>query len=58
MTKLGTLYLVPNTLGEVVSDLSVRSGFPSVVLSPINFEALYAQQKQQQAQDEAAKTTH
>ena len=43
---------------EVVSDLSVRSGFPSVVLSPINFEALYAQQKQQQAQDEAAKTTH
>jgi preprotein translocase subunit SecB len=43
---------------EVVSDLSVRAGFPSVVLSPINFEALYAQQKQQQAQAEADKTTH
>ena len=43
---------------EVVSDLSVRAGFPPVVLSPINFEALYAQQKQQQAQDEASKTTH
>ena len=43
---------------EVASDLSVRAGFPPVVLSPINFEALYAQQKQQQAQDEAAKTTH
>jgi preprotein translocase subunit SecB len=43
---------------EVVSDASVRAGFPPVVLSPINFEALYAQQKQQQAQDEAAKTTH
>ena len=43
---------------EVVSDLSVRAGFPPVVLSPINFGALYAQQKQQQAQDEASKTTH
>jgi preprotein translocase subunit SecB len=43
---------------EVVSDASVRAGFPPVVLSPINFEALYAQQKQQQEQDEAAKTTH
>ena len=43
---------------EVVSDLSVRAGFPPVVLSPINFEALYAQQKQQQAQDEASKTPH
>ena len=43
---------------EVVSDLSVRAGFPPVVLSPINFEALYAQQKQQQVQDEASKTTH
>ena len=43
---------------EVVSDLSVRAGFPPVVLSPINFEALYAQQKQQQAQDDAAQTTH
>jgi preprotein translocase subunit SecB len=43
---------------EVVSDASVRAGFPPVVLSPINFEALYAQQKQQQAQDAAAQTTH
>jgi preprotein translocase subunit SecB len=43
---------------EVVSDLSVRAGFLPVVLSPINFEALYAQQKHQQQQDEAAQTTH
>jgi preprotein translocase subunit SecB len=43
---------------EVISDASVRAGFPPVVLSPINFEALYAQQKQQQAQDAAAQTTH
>ncbi len=31
-------------LREVVSDLSVRAGFPPVLLNPVNFEALYAQQ--------------
>lgn len=35
---------------EAVSDLVVRAGFPSVLLNPINFEALFAQQKQQQAE--------
>ena len=34
---------------EVVSDVSVRAGFPPVQLNPINFEVLYQQQKQQQA---------
>lgn len=34
---------------EAVSDLVVRAGFPSVLLNPINFEALFAQQKEQQA---------
>jgi len=34
-------------LREVVSDIVVRAGFPPVLLNPINFEALYAQQKQQ-----------
>lgn len=33
---------------EAVSDLVVRAGFPPVLLNPINFEALYLQQKQQQ----------
>ena len=33
---------------EVVSDLVTRAGFPPVLLNPINFEALYLQQKQQQ----------
>lgn len=33
---------------EAVSDLVTRAGFPPVLLNPINFEALYAQQKQQQ----------
>lgn len=36
-------------LRETVSDLVVRAGFPPVLLNPINFEALFAQQKQQQA---------
>ncbi len=35
---------------QTVSDIVTRAGFPPVLLNPINFEALYAQQKQQQAQ--------
>ncbi len=35
---------------ESVSDLVVRAGFQPVLLNPINFEALFAQQKQQQAE--------
>lgn len=35
---------------EVVSDLVVRAGFPPVLLNPINFEALFAQQKMQAAE--------
>jgi preprotein translocase subunit SecB len=44
-------------LREVVSDVSVRAGFAPVMLNPINFEALYLKQKQQQA-EAAAATTH
>jgi preprotein translocase subunit SecB len=47
---------------EAVSDLITRGGFPPVLLSPINFEALYAQQRQQQVEGAAAgvdgATTH
>ncbi len=32
---------------EAVSDMVTRAGFAPVLLSPINFEALYMQQKQQ-----------
>ncbi|HEX5539836.1 MAG TPA: protein-export chaperone SecB [Methylophilaceae bacterium] len=42
---------------EAVSDLVTRAGFPPVLLTPINFEALYAQQKQQAAQA-AGETAH
>lgn len=40
---------------EVVSDISVRAGFPPVTLSPVNFEAIFAHQKEQQAQQEQPK---
>ncbi len=44
----------PNTLfpyvREVISDLIVRGSFPQFLLAPVNFEALYAQQVQQQKQ--------
>jgi preprotein translocase subunit SecB len=43
-------------LREVVSDVSVRAGFSSVLLNPINFEALYQQQLQSQAT--ASTTAH
>jgi len=33
---------------EVVSDLTNRGGFPPLLLSPVNFDALYAQAMQQQ----------
>ncbi len=39
-------------LREAVSDMSVRAGFSPVLLNPVNFEALYEQQKLQQAPEE------
>lgn len=41
---------------EAVSDLVSRAGFPPVILSPVNFEAMYAQGHA--AADESAGTTH
>jgi preprotein translocase subunit SecB len=38
---------------EVISDVVVRAGFPPVVLAPVNFEAIYAQQRSQQQQEPA-----
>ncbi len=37
-------------LRETISDLVVRGGFPPVLLSPVSFEALYMQRRQQQQQ--------
>lgn len=36
-------------LRETVSDLVIRSGFPPLLLEPVNFDAMYAQHLQQQA---------
>jgi preprotein translocase subunit SecB len=44
-------------LREVVSDLAVRGGFAPVLLNPINFDAIYQQQRQQ-SQAAASITTH
>jgi preprotein translocase subunit SecB len=40
---------------EAVSDMVTRAGFAPVLLNPINFEALYMQQKQQQAENVGTK---
>lgn len=45
-------------LRETVSSLTVRAGFPPVLLNPINFDSLYQQQKQQAQAAETAATTH
>lgn len=44
---------------EVVSDLVTRGSFPQFVLQPVNFEAIYAQQRQAKTQKaEGAEATH
>lgn len=45
---------------EAISDLVTKGGFPQMLLSPVNFNALYMQhQQQQQAQQETpAETAH
>lgn len=44
-------------LRETVSETSVRAGFAPILLNPVNFEAPYQQQKQQQAEADQS-TTH
>ncbi len=41
---------------EVVSDLVVKGGFPQLLLTPVNFDHLFAQHMQQQQGNEAAPT--
>lgn len=43
---------------ESISDLTIRGGFQPVLLNPINFEALFAQQKHQQAEQAESASTH
>ncbi len=44
-------------LRELVSNIAVRAGFAPVMLNPVNFDMLYQQHKQEQAQAAVA-TTH
>lgn len=39
---------------EQVSDISVRGGFPPLILSPVNFDALYQQHLQKKQENAAA----
>ncbi len=45
-------------LREVVSDVAVRAGFAPVILNPVNFEAIYQQQKQQNQAQAAEAVKH
>ena len=42
---------------EVVSDLVTKGSFPQLLLTPVNFDALYAQHQQKLAQQAAAPDT-
>ena len=37
---------------ELISDLVTRGGFPQLLLAPVNFDALFAQQEQEPAGSE------
>ena len=41
---------------EAVSDLVGKGGFPQLLLAPVNFDALYAQHLQQQAEQQSSST--
>ena len=45
-------------LRETVSDVVIRAGFPPLLLNPVNFEALFAQQQQAQQQQAVPAQTH
>jgi len=41
-------------LRELISELSLRAGFPPLYLSPVNFDAFYAEHKRRQLDKEQA----
>ncbi|WP_207060834.1 protein-export chaperone SecB [Motiliproteus sp. SC1-56] len=43
---------------EAVDNLALKGSFPPLQLSPVNFEALFAEQMRKQAQEEAPQETH
>ena len=44
---------------EVISDMTIRGGFPPLILSPVNFDGLYQQHLQQQQEKQGeSEVTH
>lgn len=43
---------------EFISDLVTRGGFPQLLLAPVNFDALYAQHKQKEQEQQDQVTRH
>ncbi len=43
---------------EAVSELISKGGFPPILLAPVNFNALYMQQQQQAAAENAQEASH
>jgi len=42
---------------EAITDVITRAGFPQLVLAPVNFDALYMQRKQAEAQETGGENT-
>ncbi len=43
---------------EVISDVVTKGGFPQILLSPVNFDLIYAQELQRRRQGEASPASH
>lgn len=43
---------------EVVCDIAMKGGFPQILLAPVNFDMLYAQELQRRRQAEAKTAAH
>lgn len=43
---------------EVISDVVTKGGFPQLLLSPVNFDMLYAQESQRRQQAESQSPSH
>ena len=41
---------------ELVSEMTMRGGFPPLIMSPVNFDALYQQHRKQKASEAPAET--
>ncbi len=54
---IGCANIIFPYLRETVSDAVTRAGFSAVILSPVNFEAIYQQQQQQKTEDNSTATS-